>query len=281
MKNFKLIALLLLSVTLIFSSCSKDEDEIAAPSITFSNGNTELVFNGQNAIDVDVDVSAEGEVASFMLVKMINDATGSTTTPIVIDYDFEKTSGTFRFERSNVQILADITMSTDNPKKVEYKFSLTDKEGVVKTATYTVTMNVVETDLAAEMDGMFYHVEGELHGAFDLDGDATVGLNGATTTKSMINTDAAGVTFTGAWNSGNGTMFAKVNSFDFANATVESLATAVAGATFVADVTPANNDIYIAKRDVRYYVIKITDVDAAYNTNTGGNTGKLSFKYRK
>ncbi len=142
MKNFKLFGLMLLAGTLIFSSCKKDEETTtAAPAITFSNGNDALVFDGTNAIDVNVDATAEAKVDEFKLVKVINDTNGSSETPISVDYDFEgETSGSYRFQRTTSEIAIDLANSTDDPKKVEYKFSLTDKDGAVKNAIYTVTM---------------------------------------------------------------------------------------------------------------------------------------------
>lgn len=148
MKNFKIIALIMLAGTMLFSSCAKDEDEIATPSIAFSNGNTELVFDGTNSVDVTIDVAAEGKVSDFVLVKKIKDATGTSENPITTDYDFKgETSGSFRFQRTAAEITADITLSTDDPKKVEYIFTLTDKEGSVKTATYTVKMAAAQAGL--------------------------------------------------------------------------------------------------------------------------------------
>ncbi len=144
MKNFKLFGLMLLAGTLIFSSCKKDEETTTAvPTIAFSNGNDALVYDGTNAIDVTIDVTAEAKVKDFTLVKIVNDANGSTETPITINYDFDgDASGSYRFQRSSAEIGIDISTSTDDPKKVEYKFSLTDKDGTVKNSIYTVTMAV-------------------------------------------------------------------------------------------------------------------------------------------
>ncbi len=284
MKNFKLFGLVLLAVTLIFSSCSKDEDEtIAAPGITFSNGNTELTFDGVNSVDVNVDVKAEGKVSTFTLMKIVKDANGSTETPLTADYDFDgETSGTFRFQRSNTEIGTDIILSTDSPKKVEYKFTVTDKEGVVKTAIYTVTMAAAATTpLATEETGMFYHVKGLLKGAYDLDADAGVPESGDASTKSMINTDDTGEAFTAKWISGNGTEYVLANGFDYTNATVESATGAFTAGTTLTTVTPAVNNIYIAKKGTTYYVVKITEIDASFSTDTGTHTGRITFTYKK
>ena len=128
--------------------------------------------------------------------------------------------------------------------------------------------------------GMFYHISGTEHGAYDLDGDATVGSTGAATAKSMKNTDAAGATFTGSWTSDNGTTFVKDNAYDYTTGDTVAAETAFTNGSDAADVAnPAVNDIYIAKKGSTYYAIKILTVDPT--VEGGMNDGQITFSYKK
>jgi hypothetical protein len=279
MKKIKFLALMMLAGSLVFTSCTKDDDDddaaaSALPSVTFQGGNNSLDFDGSAGIDVNVDFTAEAKVSTFKLTFL-----GDSLFDLTSTYSNE-TSGTYRFQRTVAQITADLAASQGT---VEYVFTLVDKDQNARNATYTVTTGSQGTAFATEiLTGNFWHVEGPNQGAYDLDGDATVSSTGSATTKSMINTDPADASatssFTGSWNSGNGTEFVKANSFDYANATVEAATSAYTGTTSGTVTNPAVNDVYIAKKGSIYYVIKITELTPDASKT---NAGQIKFSYKK
>jgi len=58
---------------------------------------------------------------------------------------------------------------------------------------YTITKKTV-SNFTKTKTGQFYHIQGLLQGAYDLDGDALVSSTGTASAKSMKNTDGAGNT---------------------------------------------------------------------------------------
>lgn len=165
-----------------------------------------------------------------------------------------------------------------------YTFSVTDKDGNTDQVSFTVTVEANATPMTNETNGAFFHIAGSLQGAYDLVNGTVVAASGSSADKDMENTDAAGVAFTGSWEAANATMYVKSNSYDYNNATVEAAAAAYAGGTPSATVNnPADGDIYIAKLrgGSTYAVIKIVNVDAADNTCSCGNTGKITFDFKK
>lgn len=165
-----------------------------------------------------------------------------------------------------------------------YTFSVTDKDGNTDQVSFTVTVEANATPMTNETNGAFFHIAGSLEGAYDLVNGTVVAASGSAADKDMENTDQAGATFTGSWEAANSTMYVKANSFDYANATVEAAAAAYAGGTAAASVNnPADGDIYVAKLrgGSTYAVIKIVNVDATDNTCSCGNTGKITFDFKK
>jgi hypothetical protein len=275
MKKLSFLALMLFAIAAVFTNCSTD-DSVPGPDITFANGisSTDIDFSVSDPFTVSIvtTVTAEGEIKTLTVVK--KDATGSRT-PITITGSY---SGKATFSETFVLEFA----SSDN-FPFQIVFNVTDKNGKGKEKIYSVTKKTA-SGFTYTKTGQFYHIEGLLKGAYDLDGDAEVAAAGTASAKSMKNTDAAGVAFTGSWTSdaANGTQFVKSNTYDYANATVASATTAYAAGSASATVTnPAANDIYIAKKNTTYYVIKILTLDPAFNTGTGGNTGKITFEYKK
>lgn len=271
---------------MLSTSCTKDET-FADPEISFQNGQNSLVFNGTNSIDVNVNFVAEGKIETVTLkMPTANPAVFQTmdiTKKMGLAYTTNsngETSATYFFKVADTTLAALLATNTS----LTYTFTLTDQELKETQATFTVTKTAANTPLSVSKNGMFYHVEGTLQGAWDLDGDALVGASGSAALKSMKNTDAAAAAFTGSWTSPtqNGTMYVKANTYDFANATEEAAAAAYNAGTPSATVTnPAANDIYIGKKGTTYYAIKITAVDANDNTCACGNKGKITFAYKK
>ena len=271
----------------LFTSCKKDEETVADPTISFQGGTTSLVFTGANSIDVNVTFAAEGKIESVSLNGPSLTSPGTKTTDITnkmgtthTDNGRNQTSVIYLFQVSSTDLIAAFV----NHTSLTYTFTVNDQQPVSTTGTFTVTMQSSGTPFTLTKSGQFYHVAGLLKGAYDLDGDAEVSEGGTASTKSMKNTDLAGNAFTGSWSSdaANGTQYVKDNTYNYTNATVESATSAYTAGTASATVTnPAADDVYIGKKGTTYYVIKITAVEPTYSTNTGANTGRITFGYKK
>jgi hypothetical protein len=278
MKKMKIFALMLLAGATVFTSCKKDEETTAGPSISFANGISSYEISNTATFPwsqtITATVTAEGEIKTMSVRK--KDATGASSTVAITGSYAGKTSFTETFTIS--------CAATDN-YPLEIIFSVTDKNDQGMDKTFTITLQGSSgTPFAQTKSGQFYHIAGLLKGAYDLDGDAEVASSGTASAKSMKNTDVAGSAFTGSWMSdaANGTQYVKANTYDYTNATVESATSAYAAGTASATVTnPAANDIYIGKKGTTYYVIKITAVEPTYSTGTGGNQGRITFGYKK
>lgn len=283
MKKLSVLFMFVAFGMILTTSCGGDE-EFADPTITFQNGTSSLEFTGANGVDVNITFEAEGKIETVTLVQPTT--TGSQTV------DITKKMGENGTTNSNGETTAkyyfvvsatDLTalFASNAGADLVYNFKLLDQQGKETSKTFTVTLGSTGTPFTKTKTGSFYHISGVNPGAWDLDGDAAVTVNGTASAKSMKNTDAAGVTFTGSWTSdaANQTKYVKVNSYDYANATFESAATAYAAGTASATVTnPAIGDIYIGlKGTATLYVIKITDFDIT----SKGNLGKITFEYKK
>ena len=284
MKKVKFFALMFLAGATLFTSCKKDET-LPAATISVSNNTTTYTLKFVTVTDTsvlfNVTVTAEAEIESYSMKKTI----GSTEVsyPATGDKGIAATgytgltSYTYHFDEN--------FLKTETFPQT-FKFSVTDKDG--NTANVTVTINytpvTANTPFATEVtSGTFYHIAGLLHGAYNLDGDATVGSSGTASTKSMVNTDAAGATFTGSWVSddANATQYVKTTTA-YADIYQENATTLYAAGTANANVTgPAANDVYIGKKGTTYYVISILTIEPTYSDNTGNNHGRITFKYKK
>lgn len=285
MKKVKFLALMFLAGAAMFTSCKKDTTTTADPTISFQTNS--LVFTGANSISSDVTFAAEGKIGSVSLTGPSLTSSGTTTTDITSKMGTTHTDNG-KNQTSVIYLFRVSTGALDsaflNHTSLTYTFTVTDQNSTATTGTFTVTLQSTGTPFAQTKAGYFYHIAGSLQGAYDLDGDAVVSSGGTASTKSMKNTDLAGATFTGTWSSdvANGTQYVKDNTYDYANATVESATSAyTAGSASTTVTNPAANDVYIAKKGTSYYVIKITAVTPSDNTCSCGNTGKITFGYKK
>lgn len=282
-----------LAATTLFTSCSKEEENPDKPMPTLSVevlniagseitvGKAEQLHFRWNAIKAGggsdlktLTISQQGINVTDLLPST---SKGNTFTNSVLSL-----SGS-----DKTQYVDTITLeSGDNEGTTSYTFKIEDKDGnvVTKVIKVTVKANANETPLATIKDGAFWHIQGTKEGAYNLVDDAAVASGAPVASKDMMNTDKGGDAFTGSFKAGNDTRFVKANSYDYANATVESATSAYTAGTATDAITnPAANDIYIAKlrSGDDYVVIKITAVDAANNDCGCGNTGKITFEYKK
>lgn len=122
-------------------------------------------------------------------------------------------------------------------------------------------------------------------GAWNLVGDSAVSSSGVQGIKDLQDKSyvdsALGAVFAKKWGSVSGSLFAKVNTFDYATATAAKADTAYLAATPTAQTEVlAAGDIYIV-RNTRlphnYAVVKIT----AVNETPSDNKDNITFTYKK
>lgn len=274
MKKLFAISLIVLAGAAMFTSCKKDDSK-PAPTITVTNNKTvyTITATADTTITFNVTVTAEAEIDQFTIKKTV----GSTTTSYGNPTGFSgQTSYTYNFNET-------FTPTMEYP--ITFTFKVVDKDAQEASITVTISKVQLPTNTPFETeytDGVFYHIAGLLQGAYNLDGHTLVSASGDETTKSMKNTDGAGSTFTGSWTAGtgNGTEYVKTTTA-YNDIYKENVATLFADGTASSSVTnPAANDVYIGKKGTKYYVIQILSVEPNYNQGTGGNTGRITFKYK-
>lgn len=289
MKKVKMIATRfawLLSIGIIVSSCSDDDDgdpNAPDPILTL----TELT-TGESDGNATV---TPGTTLQFMWdARKANDDLEtfeiSMSGPNAISPVPTSNQGnTFPYDIANADdelYIDTLTITAGTFSGVTtYSFTVTDKNGSTVTKTFDITVVQV---MNTTVTGAFFHIQGSLQGSYDLVNDTAVSATEPDNVKDMRNTDLAAATFTGSWESANSTEFVKDNSFDYANASVQSATAAfAAGTASTTVVNPANGDIYIAKLrgSAQYAVIQITNVDPTDNTCNCGNPGKITFDYKK
>lgn len=289
-KPIKYIAMLAIAGLVVFSSCQQDDPDPIIPDgpvVTFSGvDGTSLAVNFAEhenhtfSISFTVEVDAPGEIAEFKMIR--TKLNGDTNVDEdVFDYTsshINKTTTTYEFTGA-LDFLHFVNEGFD---AVDFQFIVKDKNDKVGELIFTVTDATV---FPQSKEGKFYHIEGPAHGAYNLDGDATVGKDGDAAIKSMINTDAQGVAFTGKWTTGNNTLYHKVSyNFDAGLVREARLMFNEANAVTAVDA-PAVNDVYIAKKADVYYVIKITAITPGAippgGSETTANKGEIQFSYKK
>ena len=122
MKKVKFLALMFLAGATLFSSCKKDEETVADPTISFQGGTTSLVFTGANSIDVNITFAAEGKIESVSLNGPSLTGTGTTTTDITskmgtthTDNGRNQTSVIYLFQVSSTDLIAAFLNHTSLP----------------------------------------------------------------------------------------------------------------------------------------------------------------------
>ena len=260
----------------LFTSCKKDEETVASPTISVTNNKTaySVTATADTTIIFNVTVAAEGEIDLFTIKKTV----GSTTTSYGSPTGFSgKTSYTYNFEQ--------IFTATDT-YPISFAFKVTDKEG--QDASITVTVSKITgssgTTLAYEnTSAILYNLmapTGYL-GAWDLVNNVGVASSGSETSKDMANKSTSGTGWIPGWSTGTGntTAFVKDNSLTYATATLEDITAAYTSGSSSITITPTVGDIYVAKLRgaSNYALIKVT----AINTTASDNLDNITFTYKK
>lgn len=289
-KQMKFFALLAIAGLVGFTGCQKDDPEPIIPdgpvvAFTGVDGTSMAVNFAEHenhtfSISFTVEVDAPGGIAEFKMIR--TKLNGDTNVDEdVFDYTAEyldETSATYAFTGD----LDFLHFLNEDFNAVDFQFIVIDNNDKVGELIFTVTDATV---FPQSNEGKFYHIEGPAHGAYNLDGDATVAKDGDAALKSLINTDAQGAAFTGKWTTGNNTLFHKVD-YNFTAGLVREARLMFNEANAVTAVdAPAVNDVYIAKKADVYYVIKITAITPGAippgGTEATVNKGEIQFSYKK
>lgn len=287
MKNLKLFALGLLGASVMLTSCEDDEEESLGPvlNVTLNNqstGGDVTVEPGSPLVFYWDARKGDTDLETFR----VSNQGANSVNPIPTSIQ----GNSFPYDIGNAddeQYLDTIAFNAGmNQGVTTYDFEVTDRDGNTESVSFDVTVEDAGTPMATEVSDAFFHIGGSLEGAYDLVAETTRSVGDADSDKDMVNTDAAGDPFTGSWEAGQGnsTMFVKDNSFNYANATVEAAEMAYNNGNASSSVdNPANGDIYIARLrgGSDYAVINVTDVDPSNNDCNCGNTGKISFDFKK
>lgn len=267
--NILLSMFMIAVLTASFTGCGGGEDDPTPPTVTVSQD----VTSAWRADTVTFTVSmSTNEKLSELMISSDYSSQNETITEFTGD---NSASYEYKFV---------IPGSVSDGDYITITFKCTDNKG--ESTTVTANIDVTETTVSTPFDnevtsGTFYHIAGLLHGAYDMDGDATVSSSGAASTKSMINNDAAGSAFTGSWTSGNSTNYVQTTTA-YADVDQETAASIYSAGSPTTDVaSPSAGDVYVAMKGSTYYVIEILTVEPSYSTGTGGNTGRITFKYKK
>lgn len=269
-----------LAAGVMFTSCDKEGDEDGAPIIA------EFTVDGVK--DATAGEHLAGDTVSIAFIATDDDeVTSYKITSVAVNTNIEE-EGDIKAGSKNISTSYVVPETAQEGFDIVLTVEITDNADQTASKSYTITVGAAETELAMNKEGMFYHISGELHGAYDLVGDSTVRSKGDDAKKDMVNTNSAGTTFTGSFTAGNSTMFVQAAStFDYDNATVESAKAAYdAGTAEAGHNDPQVGDIFIAKLrgGSDYVVLKVTEVDPTYEDGgsvVGVNNGRIVFSYKK
>lgn len=305
MNFFKYAAVALLGGMVLFTSCEKDS-EFDDPKVKIEQGSAFELDPSQGPVyelSLDASIVAPGVIDKIVVerTKLLNNETVDQGEYIFDGEHVGVTETDISYgDFINYEPFFDGTID-----KIEYLIVVTDKEGNIGDAMFTVTMGGY-TALDIEFtEGEIWNIYGSGKGCWNLKDDLAVSAlgDGIEATRYMINTDAEGSTdknfpFTGSWSSvestwissggntmvtkGNGTEFVKANGYDYEKAPRElalHLFENGEATTFVE--APEADDIYIAKLEDELYVIKIIANDTEVDPNSKLNNGVLRFSYKK
>ncbi len=311
-KTLKLFAFVLLGSAVMFTSCGEDPETFDAPTVNFDEGTTKVLdVTDVNPyeLSLNVTITAPGTIESVTLErsKLLADNLVGEVFAFQLDGYAGKTEATIA-KSDNINHEQFFNGEID---EIEYMVVVTDKQGEISSATFTVTMGAF-TKLENVQNGEIWKIQNaDGNGSWNLKDDEPVssvtGSDEDAAKRYMINATRESTldtesNFDGSWGSdavewyresindyhttnGNGIKYVKAESFNF-DVAIKEVALKIfndAGAegqlTLVE--TPAVNDIYIGVLNEEIYVLKITEIDATAEPGAKANTGVMKFTYKK
>lgn len=133
MKNLRFyFSIVLLALVATITSCSKDEATKLAPTITFTPSATTFAISQDTALVYSLAITAEAEIKTFTIKKRVNETTTTNETVTATDF-VGKTAYTYAYTKT--VLLSDF----DNATKIEYIFTVTDKDDQSVEKKITIT----------------------------------------------------------------------------------------------------------------------------------------------
>ncbi len=314
-KMYSTIAVLAISSMVIFSSCSKNDDEapvatgtpessIALNENTNTNEDDTLFVNRTKGSAL-IQVSAVSKTTTDM--KRIYVYKKVTTTGSIGSYTTYNGSGfkqdsdnNYYFEipndqRNNTALNLTITLTANNAGAVmdEYYFAFTSiaNYGGPGTATGLLVgpaQIYVAYGLLTETAGhRLNNIKGPNSGAFDLQTLTNKAASASAAGKDMIDSDSSTANWDKAFFAGtSSTLYVQLAStFDYTNATDVSIAAAyILGTKLGTQLNVANGNMYVAKLrgGNDYALIKVTSIlDETGPTGPGQNNEYMEFSVKK
>lgn len=267
--NIFLSIFMVVAIAASFTGCGGEDPVPPVVSVTPSS------VDGWRAdtVTFEITMSTNEKLAELKITPDVDDANQGVLTE-----DFSgPTSASYTYNYV-------IPGTVSDGDYITVSIKVTDNQGEI--TTKSVTINVVEpaasgTTLAYENTaGVLWSLiaPAGYYGAFDLAHNEGLSSSVGDTEKDMKNNSTSG--WSPQWISGNATTYVKANTFDYAAGTHEDAATAfTSGTAATFPITPAVNDIYIAKLRAgsNYAVIKITNI---YDSPSD-NLDKIEFTYKK
>lgn len=273
-----------------FTSCeddSNDQNDLS-PIVTL-DGTGDNIANDKEVI--------VGSTLNFQVSGSKNEVSGKNLKNITITRVYDNDVVTVldsSISGSNFDPFSIAADAQDSTGVEKWSFVITDKDDVAGTRVVEIT-TAEEVVPFTEENGQFYHILGQLKGAFDLQAGVERSASENASLKDMMNNDknadGSTKTFTGSWVAGtdNGSTYKRASAgFDYDNANsnntafdfnVTQLATpATSGVT-----APTAGDVYLVNLRGQgvYGAIKIVSVDPNFSTGTGANKGKITFTFKR
>jgi hypothetical protein len=281
-KSGKILGLaFLLAMGIALTGCDLlggDDDENEKPTVTGVTVSDDLadviVVDAGAEYDLDGVVTDDAGITGITIV--LTDAGGAVGDIAAVTGFSGQTTWDLGDASQTLVVPADFITGT-----ATLVITATDADG--ETGSQTVNLTVVgSTSLVEYTGGVMHHLLGVETGAYDLVNNTPLSSADAAGDKDLLDITTVG-TSVSEWTSGNGSMFVKDNTFDYANATDAS-----AGAAFLAGTSSttigsfAVGDLIIVdlSGSGEYAVVKITAIDLTYGASTNGNLGKISFVYK-
>lgn len=269
------------------TGCLFDSGDDTGIEITNFKLSTEAVtLSGGSSSIVNVEGNVKADEAITSLTIKVTDTADAAVTGITTSKSDPATDAK-SWDLKEDGVLA-ITVAP-TAKNGKYKVTVEAKAGAAttsKVAYFTVSGGSTGAALTETVGKYMYNINGPAGetGAFDLKTGTGMASSGSDAVKDLLDINAVGTTYASKWESKNGATFVKANSFDYTNATKESIKTAFDTGTAADNVDFAEGDIILVKlsaaRGGDYVAIKITAVENDFGASTGGNKGRTTFSYK-
>jgi hypothetical protein len=290
--NF-LMALLLFATVGVFTSCTEDLGDNAAPTVTISGGaDGEYTEGSTVALTITVKDS-DGELATLSISPSSAGAAGTGITSTTPTAALETNGTTFMKDMDNVVIMYDyVVPAASSVSQVTITVTATDDAGDASTAQ-TVSFDVKAESTAFEStvhNGSINHVWGADQGGWNM--ISHTGVSQSTNNWAgahIVNINEASIAgeakpFEAKWTGSSSdpdTKWALLSGADFAAVGVETVKDATASGSVDMKTAAAEGQVYGADLgNGKFAVMKITKISMTGTSSYKAGEGYLDFQYK-